>query len=1010
MRRLTSRAFVGRAEQLGALEAGLARATAGEPGALLVGGEAGVGKTRLVSEFGARAEAAGARVTIGGCVELSGGVAPLLPVVEALRRVSEQIGWGEWVRLIGDARPELARLLPELGAPSATQDRALAQSRLFELLLGLLRRLADREPVVWIVEDVHWADASTLDLLSFVVRNLRDERALVVATFRDDETERRERLRAWLSWVSRAGGVERIDLARFGPVELRTLLTGVLGAMPERELAERVFVRSDGNAFIAEELLAATDNGDAIPTTLRDVFVGHLARLDPAAQQLVRAAAAIGRHVDHRLLAAVAELPEDSLLPALREAVRHRLLVPEPDGRTYGFRHALMREAASGELLPGEREQLHARIAEALSTRQDLAGGTAATVAGEIAHHWRAAGDAPRSLAAAVRAGSEAARAHAFADALELFEQALSAWDTVADPAALAGMDRPALLVRAAEAAGLAGSHLRAIDLADAALAELDPVAEPGRAGFLHARRGWHLWNSARGGEEALANLEQAIRLIPPEPPSRERAEALSKLVRVLVLLGRHDDCRERGQEALALVRRLGARALESELLNSLGLSAAILGRQDEGFALMREALEVAQEASDPECVSIAYHNLSSLLGSYGRFEEAVSVALEGAEASRRLGVELSYGLFAICNAAENLVDLGRFDEADELTARALEYDVRDTTAVVLHLVRADLTSRQGRHEAAERHLELAREHGVASYSLECRGYEARIAALVALQQGRWDEAGDRCADAIRPAAEGGDEMTAAMLLSLGLRAQADLAERARARRRPEEEASARAAADAMQDTWRRLREALGPGRTPSPEIEAHAATATAERARLDGSSAPARWAVAQAAWDELHMTHHAAYARWRRAEALLAVHGGRDEARALLAESHSACVLMGAEPLRGEIEALARRARIELPGPATPPADAEEPTQAQTQTQSPAEALGLTARELDVLALLADGRTNRQIAEALYISVKTAGAHVSSILRKLDATTRTQAAAVALHAGLLDERAPRRE
>jgi DNA-binding CsgD family transcriptional regulator/tetratricopeptide (TPR) repeat protein len=1005
MRRLTSRAFIGRGEQLGALEYGLERAAAGEPGAFLVGGEAGVGKTRLVSEFGGRAEAAGARVTTGGCVELSGGVVPLLPVVEALRHVSEQIGWGEWLRLIGDARPELARLLPELGAPGAAPDRALAQSRLFELLLGLLRRLADRAPVVWIVEDVHWADASTLDLLSFVVRNLRDERALVVATFRDEETERSERLRAWLSWVSRAGRVERIDLARFEPGELRALLTGVLGTVPERELAERVFARSDGNAFIAEELLAATENGDAIPATLRDVFVGHLARLDPSAQQVVRAAAAIGRRVDHHLLAAVAELPEDRLLPALREAVRHRLLVPEPDGRTYGFRHALMREAASGELLPGERERLHARIAEALGGRQELAGGTAATVAGEIAHHWRAAGDARRSLAAAVHAGSEAARAHAFADALELYEQALSAWEAVPDAAALAGTDRPGLLARAAEAADLSADRFRAIELADAALAELDPAAEPVRAGHLYARRGWFAWNSGRGADEALANLEEAIRLVPAEPPSHEHAEALSKLVRILALLGHNDDCRRRGEEALALVRRLGARALESELLNSLGLSAANLGRREQALALLREALEVAQEVGDPECLCLAYINLSSILGSYCRFEQAVSLALEGAEVARRLGVELVNGLWCIANAAENLVDLGRFDEADELMTRALEYDARDTTAAVLHLQRADLTSRQGRLEDAERHLALARELGAASYSLEFGAFETSIAALVAIQRGRAEEAGVRCAEVLALTAAGEVEMNAAPLLSVGLRAQADLAERARARRRPEDEASARVAADAMRDTWRTLRQALGPGRSPSPEIEAHAATATAERARLDGSSAAALWAAAQTAWDELDMKYHAAYARWRRAEALLAVQGTREEAGALLGEAHSACVLMGAEPLLADVEALARRARIELAGPATPAADGEQPP----QRQPPADALGLTARELDVLALVVDGRTNRQIAEALYISVKTAGAHVSSILRKLDASTRTQAATVALHAGLLDERGPGR-
>ena len=204
-----------------------------------------------------------------------------------------------------------------------------------------------------------------------------------------------------------------------------------------------------------------------------------------------------------------------------------------------------------------------------------------------------------------------------------------------------------------------------AIELADAALRELDPAAEPVRTGFLYARRGWFVWNSGRGAEEALANLEEAIRLVPAEPPSHEHAEALSKLVRVLALLGHNDECRRRGEEALALVRRLGGRALESELLNSLGLSAANLGRQEEALALLYEALDVAQEAGDPECLTLAYTNLSSILGSYCRFEEAVSVALEGVEVSRRLGVELVNGLWCTANAAENLVDLGRFDEAD---------------------------------------------------------------------------------------------------------------------------------------------------------------------------------------------------------------------------------------------------------------------------------------------------------------------------------------------------------
>jgi hypothetical protein len=299
---------------------------------------------------------------------------PLLPVVEALRRVSEQIGWGEWLRLVGDARPELAAC-SRAGSAGGDADRALAQSRLFELLLGLLRRLADRKPMVWIVEDVHWPDASTLDLLSFVLRNLRDERALIVVTFRDDETERNERLRAWLPGsavpVGSSGSTSALRADR---------PTCAAHRRPGRPCRSARWPSGCSRAPTATRSSPRScwlppSTTTRSPATLRDVFVGQLARLDPPSQHVVRAAAAIGRRVDHQLLATVAELPEDRLLPALRQAVRHRLLVPEPDGRTYGFRHALMREAASSELLPGEREQLHARIAEALAEAPGAGGG-----------------------------------------------------------------------------------------------------------------------------------------------------------------------------------------------------------------------------------------------------------------------------------------------------------------------------------------------------------------------------------------------------------------------------------------------------------------------------------------------------------------------------------------------------------------------------------------------------------------------------------------------------------
>jgi tetratricopeptide (TPR) repeat protein len=301
-----------------------------------------------------------------------------------------------------------------------------------------------------------------------------------------------------------------------------------------------------------------------------------------------------------------------------------------------------------------------------------------------------------------VRAASEAARAHAFAGALELLEQALESWDGVPDAQTLVEADRPTLRTRAAEAAALAGRNRHAVELSDAALLEIDETAEPVRAGVVHARRAWYLFQGGHGLDQALAGLHRAIELIPPEPPSLDRVETLSKLARALVLNGQPEEGRERATEALEPARALGARAAESEILNSLGLSASNRGWLDEGIAHLREALAVAQDAGDPEGVGLAYTNLSSLLGTACRFEEAVDVALEGADACRRLGIELTHGLFCLGNAAENLIDLGRFDEADRLLATALDHDVGETSRFHLHLMSAQLAARQGRHEVAE--------------------------------------------------------------------------------------------------------------------------------------------------------------------------------------------------------------------------------------------------------------------------------------------------------------------
>jgi predicted ATPase len=407
--RVASPTFVGRVEELDVLEAARMRAATSEPAVVLLGGEAGVGKTRLVAELAARCAAAATRVLCGGCVPVADGALAYAPIVEVLRALVAEFGTDPVRRLIGPSWPELARLLPTLGEPQATgppgQD---AQARLFELLLGLIGRLGEETPLLLVVEDLHWADRSTRDLLAFLVRNLRRERVLLVVTYRSDETGR-ARPGPYLAELGRAGPVQRLELPRFERAETLAQLSAILGAAPATDLVDAVFARSEGNPFFTEELLAAVRAGsDALPETLRDLLQGRVEALPEPARHVLRAAAVAGRRVPHRLLAAVAGLGDREQTEALRAAVAQQLLVTRFGEDGYEFRHALLQEAVYAGLLPGERARLHATLATAVAAHPDWSSGTAATVAAELAHHWQAAGDLERALPAAIQAAGQA--------------------------------------------------------------------------------------------------------------------------------------------------------------------------------------------------------------------------------------------------------------------------------------------------------------------------------------------------------------------------------------------------------------------------------------------------------------------------------------------------------------------------------------------------------------------------------------------------------------------------
>jgi DNA-binding CsgD family transcriptional regulator/tetratricopeptide (TPR) repeat protein len=1004
--RVASPTFVGRVEELQALETSRVRAADGEPAVVLVGGEAGVGKTRLIAELTARCAADGTRVLAGGCVPVGEGALPYAPIVEALRVLLGDVGVGAVRELVGPSWPELARLLPGLGEPArGGPPSQAAQSRLFELLLGLLGRLGEQAPLVLVIEDLHWADRSTRDLLAFLVRNLRRERILVVVTYRNDEPGQ-QRLGPYLAELDRSGPIQRLELPRLDEAQTMAQLVGILGAAPAADLVDSLFVRSEGNPFFTEELLAVVRAGSAeLPATLRDLLRGRIQTLPERAQQVLAMVAVAGRRVPHRLLAAVAGQDDEQLDGALRAAVAGQLLVTRPGQDGYDVRHALLREVIDADLLPGERARLHTALAHTLADLLESGELDWSGSAAEVAVHWDRAGDLPKALAWSVRGGGEADGLYAYTEASHHYGRALELWDRVTDAKTHAGVDHVEVLQGAARAANACSDHDRALALIDQALREVDAVLEPIRAGLLHECRGVYLMVT-RDLDSRFAALREAVRLIPTDTPSKERTQVLTSYADALILAGRNDEARAASEEAVAIARQLGAERELSRALTLLGWAQATPGpfeadvasRREVGLTSLREACQLAEEYADPELLAHAYGWLGEILMEIGRLEDAVEVSLSGRDRVRRLGLA-GYGpdTFLLANAVEALYKLGRWEEANELANQALaktRSPLASETPLPPLLAAAMVEVGRGEFSAAEAHLAAIKARSLAGVADLAREYTALLAEL-RLWQGRLQEARAAVQDGLDRVADTDEQMRSGRLLCLGMRVEADQAELGRARHDPDDVNAAIRAANALATrAAAKAPNPLVPDATTILTTPAVVALWEAERSRLDGQSDPSHWQQAATAWLALGRPYPAAYAQWRQAEALLATKAPRAQAEEPLRAAHAVAVRLGAAPLRRELELLAQRGRVRLEA-------ATEPSPATAEAPSTSASLGLTTREAEVLALLAEGRTNRQIGETLFITPKTASVHVSRILAKLGVTGRGEAAAVAHRLGL---------
>lgn len=998
-RRLSSPVFVGRGEQLEALRAALSRAEAGESGAVFIGGESGVGKTRLVGEFERLALAAEARFLVGGCVDVGGSELPYGPLLGALLALVGTVEPRALAGMVGASGGELGRLLPALaGGPEAAVPKPgtealdpLAQARLFEGLLGLFGRAGREAPVVLVIEDLHWADPSTRGFLSFLLRNIRRERLLLVATYRTDELHRRHPLRQFLAEVERLPTVERLGVAPFTRRELAEQLSTILGGAPEPRLVEELFGRSQGNPFFAEELLAASVEGDArkVPATVRDAVTMRVERISPATRSVVRRAAVAGTVVGHRLLAAVTELTDESLTEALREAIEHIVLVPESSGASYAFRHALLREALYEELLPHERVRLHSSLARALEQDPDLAAG-AHGAAAQRATHWAAAHELVPALAASVQAGIEAEGVWAFEEAMGHFERAVELWERVADEDRPAGVSLPELLSRAAEAAHLSGENQRAMSLTRSELDMLDSSEDPSAVGVARARLGRYLLAEEGAALEALAEYRAAAALLPDEP-SAVRASILAGEAHLLMLRGQFLPAREPCEEAVRIARAVGDAGAECDALNTLGAILGALGAREEAVELLHATKQLAEELGALEQLRRAYINLGELLDQSGRLEEAAELAREGWERLReQIG---STALFLAAEAGARFMRLGRWDTAEALLSEAVEATRQNAASGLLLAVLAEHEALRGDLDYAGAHIESATRL-LPAHTEVWSTVRARAVAALAFARGDLE--------ALRPLVdpdalerEHAHPVFLIPVLALALRAEAELAQRARAtgERTAEQESAARG-----QALFGRVRSLVSADVWPLGSVPAEtmmeAELCELEHGRIFGETHAEGWSALATRWEQLGRPFQAAYARLREADAALAEQLPRDRVTQAIASARTTATRLGAGPLLEQIELVARRARIR--------GGADE------HGSHGGEAAGLTERELDVLRLVAQGHTNREIGQALYMSPKTASVHVSRILSKLDVKTRTEAAGVAYGLGLLD--APRPE
>ncbi len=986
--------FIGRLSEMGSLRTALDDAFAERGGLVMLVGEPGIGKTRIAEEFARHAAQRHAEVLWGRCYEESG-APPFWPWVQAIRSYCRDRD-GEMLRAdmsagaadIADIVPEVRQRLPDVPAPARLDDPAQARFRLFDSIASFLRNICHRQPVVLILDDLHWADAPSLRLLQFLAPEVADSRMLLVGTYRDVELSRQHPLSDALGVLARLPGFRRLRLSGLSLDDVGRFIAAAAGAAPPQRLVDTLHSETEGNPlflketvrFLAQEgalqseLTRSDDRpqhapgrgaGIRIPEGVREVIGKRLNRLSQACNQMLSVASAIGREFAVELLLRLLDdRTEDDVLEAIDEAVAAGIIEEAAvvSGH-YQFTHALIRQTLYEELRTARRTRLHRRIGEAL---EDLHRTDLEPYLPQLAHHLCEAAhgsNVDKAIEYATRAGERADALLAYEEAVRFHESALHALE-LREP--IDEARRCVLLVMLGEALRRANEFEQALDTFQRAARSARAARSPetvARAALGFEQAYWRM--GRRGDRTAVRFLEDALQGV-AEDDLALRAKLVGALGRALLHSGDPERATACTRKAIAMSRRLGDPAVLAANIHILFEFPWNPEATEERLADATEMLQLAEQVGNVELSGLAQARSIVFLFELGDIA-AVDAAIEKRMSETRRLQPVNLYVLAGFRVARALLS-GRFGEVEPLAAKVVEFGERAHTDFygTLGIQMFTLHREQGRLQEFEPAVEtFVRQHvGTSTW----RPGLALIYAELGREQAARAEFEQLAANDFSGIARDGLWSTCIAYLA---EVCAYLNDAGRA------------------DTLYRLL---------LPYADRNIMVADGVACFGSASRYLGLLARTMARWDdaEQHFKHAIAMNARMGARPWLA-HTQVDCAAMLLARGQTGDREKAAT-LMNDALATARELGMRAVEERIITQMGEPPERPRSVEAFPDE---LTPREVAVLRLIAIGRSNSDIAIALSISLNTVATHVRSILAKTGCANRTEAAAYAMRRGL---------